>query len=76
MKKITIASQRKLYEMYKEARLSELNVTNSLYNTGSYSRPGYSEMEDKAKIDILNFSFVFEEELKREIKKDLDKIFN
>lgn len=71
MKSISIPSQRKLYRMYKEARLNEFNNSMAFYNTGNYSRPSHSEMVKKLKQDILSFTSVFEEKIRKEVELDL-----
>lgn len=74
MKALTIPQQRKLYKIYKEARLNEAHMNITALNTGSYSRPKDSEIIGNAKADILNFASVFERSLILEVEADLKTI--
>lgn len=71
LKKMSISQQRKLYQMYKQAVISNLNNLDALYNTGNYSRPAYSEMVQEAKTNLLEFSSSFEEVLCLEIMEEM-----
>ncbi|MES9681673.1 hypothetical protein ABWK22_01910 [Gottfriedia acidiceleris] len=72
MKNITTNEQRKLYKAYKESRMEQLGHLNSLFNTGNYSRPSYSDMLAKAKQDIMDFVSVFEETI---IQEAIDELY-
>lgn len=71
MKNITIIEQRKLYNLYKETRLREVNNVIALLNTGSYSRPENSVIINKAKKDIMDFVSIFEDKIIEEAKDEL-----
>lgn len=75
MKKLSIASQRKLYQMYREARLKEASNLIQSYSGTTFSKYSDSDIYESAKQDILKFTSVFEELLINEVKADLEKVF-
>lgn len=72
MKKMSLPEQRKLYKLYKSARIGQLNNLIHILYSGTYSKSSKEEMWDEAKKDILDFSSNFEESLIEEIKLDLE----
>lgn len=75
MIEMTRPKQRSLYRMYKKAKIQDLNNRNALYNTGSYSRPSYTEMVAELKYDLLKFSTHFDDVMQSEIRAELEGDF-
>lgn len=71
MKKMSLPEQRKLYKLYKSARIGQLNNLIHILYSGTYSKSSQEEMWEEAKKDILDFSSCFEECLIKEIELDL-----
>ena len=74
MKKLSKPEQRRLYTIYKEARLNQAFNLIALYNTGTYNNPGKEGIINRAKSDILKFVSCFEEDIKNEAVSDLGNI--
>lgn len=71
MKKMTLPEQRRLYEMYRDARMREASNLIQALSSGTYSSPTNAEIYALAKQNIFEFIRDFEVSLQLEVEKDL-----
>lgn len=75
MIKLNKSEQRKLFNMYKLARIGEMENLSAFYNTGNYSQPSRNQMIAEVKNDLLKFIKNFEAELKEELTANINESY-
>lgn len=75
MIKFNKSEQRKLFNMYKIARIGEMENLCAFYNTGDYCQPTRKHMVSEVKNDFLKFIKSFEVELKEELTAVINDLY-